>query len=145
MKKYILILALLPLIASSYENMPEYLKDSTITVTLKNGKEYKFDGNDWKVVRRGSKAETNVVVAKDVPQEASVEEVPQKDKNTLILQAGVGYRGLNTSKSGTYHLVEEKLAPVLGLTYCRDLNYKLAPCATATTHETFMFGVKYGF
>jgi hypothetical protein len=146
MKILFLALVLFPFLGNAYEDMPEYLKDSKITVTLKNGKQHTFDGNHWKVVRRGVKeAPKTVHVINEVNKVTVAEEVPVKDKNTIVLQAGVGYRGLNTSKSGSYHLVEDKLVPVLGLTYCRDVNFKLAPCATATTHETFMFGVKYGF
>jgi hypothetical protein len=151
MKKY-LFLASITLTLNAYENMPEYLKDSTVTVTLKNGKEYKFDGNGWKVVSRTKSDQLTLeglkrgaAFANGYSLGREHAESSEPSKNTLILQAGVGRTGVKDYKEGSAHVMEETSGPVLGLTYCRDLKYKLAPCATAITNETFMMGLKYGF
>lgn len=37
------------------QEVPSYLKDGTITVTLKNGKTYSFPANEYAVIKRGNK------------------------------------------------------------------------------------------
>lgn len=56
-----LTLALILFSTSVYSEIPEYMKDGVITVTLKDGKQYTFSANEYKVVKRGSKAKVEVV------------------------------------------------------------------------------------
>lgn len=60
--KYLLTIALfLSSLSVFAEDIPAYLKDGVITVTLKDGKQYTFSANEYKVVKRGRKAKVEVV------------------------------------------------------------------------------------
>lgn len=155
MKKFLLALSIVSLTGFSYEQMPEYLKDSVITVRLKDGKEYKFDGNHWKVVRRtDKKQDDSVAVSEFKPYDIEPDRKKVLDKannepnkNTVILSFGFGYNGVSVMNNGSQYKIKEDRVPVVGLTYCRQIYNEdlLAPCAIATSNETFMLGVKYGF
>lgn len=59
--KYLLTITLVLSSLSVFaEDIPTYLKDGVITVTLKDGKQYTFSANEYKVVKRGSKAKVEV-------------------------------------------------------------------------------------
>lgn len=50
--KSILLLALLMSVSAYAQVQPAYLKDATITVKLKSGKEYTYSANEYAVVKR---------------------------------------------------------------------------------------------
>lgn len=61
--KYLLTIALVLSSLSVFaEDIPTYLKDGVITVTLKDGKQYTFSTNEYKVVKRDS--ETKKLIEK---------------------------------------------------------------------------------
>lgn len=75
--KYLLTIALfLSSLSVFAEDIPAYLKDGVITVTLKDGKQYTFSANEYKVVKRGSKAK--VEVAQEELKQAQEEQVQHR-------------------------------------------------------------------
>ncbi len=63
--KLIIAMLLMTLSAMASE-VPAYLKDGTITVTLKNGKQYTFSANEYMVVKRGAKSPKLEMAQKEV-------------------------------------------------------------------------------
>src|SRR4051794_15615253 len=58
MKKMILLALVLSLsyLKKARADVPAYMQDGEITVTLRNGQTYKFRTNEWKIVNRAAKA-----------------------------------------------------------------------------------------
>lgn len=136
MKKLLVLISLLTLPALA--QMPEYLKDGEITVTLKDGSVHKFSSNDFKVVPRvQAKPESIVVVAPEKKQRLK--------NNQLIFHAGVGKDGLRVNSNSNSTHIEEKGKGVAGLTYCRGIEVELGLCASAFTNETFTLGISLEF
>lgn len=70
------ILAALTFSATANDFPPEFLKDGTITIALKNGKTYTFSTNTHMVVKRGVKKlpqENGVIVTKIVKEEKTAD------------------------------------------------------------------------
>jgi hypothetical protein len=60
-----LILALLFMATAVAEEAPNFLKDGEIIVKLKDGKEYKFSANEYKVVKRSDRVLNMALVRSD--------------------------------------------------------------------------------
>lgn len=128
----------------AFAEMPEYMKDGKITVTLKDGKTYEFSTNEYMVVKRGVKAKKEVKQDDVLLVEKKMDQESVK-KNSVILHAGVGQSGLTVRSNGNLHEVEEDQDMVGGLTYCRSGSDNLGVCGTAITNKTFMLGIKKDF
>jgi hypothetical protein len=142
MKKLLLTLTLLTLPA--FAEIPEYLKDGVVTVTLKDGTVHTFSSNDYKVVPRVQQVpELEIQLA----EESTPKQAPKVDhnKNQLILHLGVGMNGLTSSGTNNSVLVEESREGVSGLTYCRNLTADGGVCATGMTNQTFTLGLSLEF
>jgi hypothetical protein len=138
MKKYIVAILLSVFSVQAQEEIPAYLKDSVITVKLKDGKEYTFSGNEYKVVKRGAK--------KAEPQ-AQVQVIVNhvRPRNRLTVHGGVGFDGLNTTNSGNSVTVKQAKEPVFGISLSRDFDYGFSLTGTALTNQTFLIGVGQDF
>ena len=150
MKKLLLTLSFLAFAVPAQADMPEYMKDGVITVTLKDGNVYTFSTNEYKVVRRGQPAPVLGQVQLR-PIQVVEEKVATKRSNTVMLHAGIGQDGLSLSKPSNQYKVTERDAPVVGVTLCRnermllDRNSRGGVCATALSNRTFLFGLKLDF
>lgn len=151
MKKLILIASLTFLSLSAFtQEVPAYLKDGTITVTLKDGKSYKFNSNEYAVVLRKPKQDVIIPVIakveqKEMPVSKPAPELPYY-KNRVSLLAGYGLNGKQSVSSGPNNVdVEQKKGIVGGLMLQHDLNREYHILGEALTNQTFMFGFGKGF
>jgi len=151
MKNLILITALIFLSLNSFsQEVPDYLKDGTITVTLKDGKTYKFSSNEYAVVLRKPKQDVLIPVIAKLEQK---EETPSKAapelpyyKNRISLAVGYGLNGKQSVNSGPNTAdIEQKKGAVGGLILQHDLNREYHILGEALTNQTFMFGFGKGF
>lgn len=106
---------------------------------------------EYKVVRIGSISEREEIelnyLAQRQAEVAKDQKVVDKYKagyTTVIVHAGVGNDGLDTSHNGSAYEVTEKMRAVGGLTGCRSVEGK-GLCASAFTNETYTLGVKFDF
>jgi hypothetical protein len=120
---------------------PDYLRDGTITVTLADGAVYTFSTDEYKVVPRHGKVLTEYQEASGTATKGISH---KSEKNTVIFHGGVGRKGLNVGHNGQSYVISEKDHPVLGLTYCRNLD-TLGLCAFGFTNSTFGLGVKLDY
>ena len=134
MKKLLVLIYLLTLPALA--QIPEYLKDGEVTVTLKDGSVHKLSSNDFKLVPRTKPKPKSIA-------KTTAQSVQQTKSNRLIVHAGVGKDGLKVNSSNNYAQIEEKRKSIAGLTYCRGIEVGL--CASAFTNETFTLGIGLGF
>lgn len=114
MKKIILVLILFLAIPSFANDIPSYLKDGTITVTLKDGKTYTFSTNEYKVVSR-KQVKTQLVN----PVLTKVEHKETK-KNLVSIEAVSSQNGLDVEHSASTTNVETKRKVGAGLMYQRN-------------------------
>jgi len=147
MKYLILILTMFSVIAQADE-MPAYMKDGVITVTLKDGKSYTFSSNEYMVVARHPKVAAPVVAVAPSAPKQSQPEVPSEPayKNRISLVVGYGYNGkLKTSESPNQVDVDQQKGAVGGVVLQRDLNTKYHIMGEALTNQTFLLGIGRGF
>jgi hypothetical protein len=144
MKKLFFILILSSLVWG--EEPPAYLKDGTITVTLKNGKQYEFSTNEWKVVPRRGDEVAPEADEEDEDEPTYVEQsVRPAGPNRVRLMAGVGPTGLKDSRSpGKIH-VETDFGAVGGVGLDRSLTDRISINGSAYTNGTFSLGVGLDF
>ncbi len=120
MKMLTTLLALSLSLSAFAEEVPSYLKDGTITVTLKNGKQYTFSANEYKVVKRGDKApemRIPVIVYSESKQQESKPAEPKRLKHIVSGEVLQSNGGLNTSESGNSVTVKNKRQIGVGLQY----------------------------
>ena len=119
------------------EEVPAYLKDGKIVVTLTNGKSYEFSSNEYMVVRRGSKVDAELEPAA-LQQKHFEQELHHKNRLRLLI--GAGPSGLQTSQSGSTVNVKSKYELVTGLGYDRSLTNELSIGGSVYTNGTFSLG-----
>ena len=147
--KNILILALLifPLMFATSpvdrqiagnKDAPKVLKDSQIERKLKNGKVQKFNGNDYKIVRRGSEPKPKRIT-KIITKKIYVKQ-PQR-KNSVMLYGGYGPTGLEQEGNR----VRLTGGAVLGLNYSRKLNVNTRLGVMIMTNKSILGGVGFDF
>ncbi len=132
MKKVLFLLISLFSINVYSQSVPDYLKDATITVKLTNGKSYEFSANEWMVVRRNGKP---------VNQAVAVVKDKAPKKNRIVLQGGLGPRGLKSSRSGDVVTVKERTRSVFGLSIGRLITDDVSVMGTVLTNDTYTLGV----
>lgn len=124
--KYLLTIALVLSSLSVFaEDIPTYLKDGVITVTLKDGKQYTFSANEYKVVKRGSKAKAEVAQEETKPaQEAQVQHrvviITEKDQRHKHIVSGELVRsknGLDTTTQANEVDIKTKKEIGVGIQY----------------------------
>lgn len=139
MKMFTLIAATLFSLHSFAEEMPAYLKDGVITVTLKDGKTYTFSANEYKVVKREDKK----VEQRSTPCCSSTEHASHKSeekKNRLSLNLGVGFDGQRVNQYSNHVDVTDKRAFVFGLSYGRKFYKDYSITGTIMSNETGFLG-----
>jgi uncharacterized protein YjdB len=135
--KYLVILMTM-LVIPAFAEIPEYLKDGQITVTLSDGTQYTFSSNEYKVVPRAKTQQEQPTAS--TPEIVSLKD--QRPSYSVIVHAGVGNDGLDVQNSGTTFDVSERSAVVGGLTLCKNIT-EVGLCATGYTNRTFTLGVKF--
>lgn len=109
------------------EEPPPFLKDAKIVVTLKDGKEYTFSANQWKVVPRLDKAK------------AVAPTLVSEQKNRVRVLGGVGPQGFSVSKSPSEVIVKDKKEAVVGLGYERKITKRFSLGGEVISNGTYLF------
>jgi len=133
MKKFIALVALVAAMSSTAVSadateVPAFMKDAVISVTLKNGKVYQFSGNTHAVVTRASsnkkKPAEIVVVEKEVASKQMCEESGYREQkmNRVRLFGGRGPDGVKADVGTTSTRVSSSHGPVGGIGYDRSLD-----------------------
>ena len=119
----LIIAAILTLVSSAAlaSEVPAYLKDGTITVTLKNGKQYTFSANEYMVVKRGASSPKLEVAKQEVQalQEKLQQEVAKPKRLKHIVSGEVVHSngGLDTERGANTVNVRSKKELGVGLQY----------------------------
>jgi len=147
MNKLGIIVVVSGLVVSSQclaEKVPEYLVGGEISVTLKDGKVYKFNTEEYKVVRRvgDEKPKVEVKISDSEKHKPSQPSYNKSARFSAILHGGIGKDGLKTTTDGNLITVKEKDEVVLGLTVCTESESKINGCVTTFTNKTTTIGVK---
>lgn len=132
--------------------VPKLFRDSKITVTLKNGETYNFDGNKYMVVRRKAKVNIAAVLVEENKKEKPVilkeekkKESSELNKNRVRLMAGVGPSGFTTKRKGDKVTVRTDEDELVGIGYDRLLDDTLSLNGQALSNGTLMFGLGLDF
>jgi hypothetical protein len=131
--------------ADEKPEVPELLRDSKIVTTLKNGKTYSFDGNEYMVVRRKAKkkpAEEKVEVEKKAYDKLVKN---QQKQNRVRLIAGVGPSGFNSRTKTNYVEVKTENDALGGVGYDRMLNDTISIGGQVLSNGTYAVGVGLDF
>jgi len=145
MKKLILILTLLFTTTVFPEEMPKYMKDGIITVTLKDGKVYTFSTNEYMVVKRGAKKEASPVTIIEQKEEKTVIAVQPRKKHILSAMAGFSRHDLDSKVSGTGVYTENDHDFDFGIQYQYEVSQDIYLNVLGTVNETGLIGVGFGF
>lgn len=114
------------------DKAPAPFTDSGIKRKLKDGRVQKFDGNKYKIVRRGVKSKPKVVV----------KEKRVYKKNTVKGFLGYGPNDLDRVNSNR---VDLEFSPFVGVGYQRHLNGEFSIEVIGTTNESLMLGGGFSF
>lgn len=141
--KYILLMIALLTVTIYADEQPAYLKDAQITVTLKSGKVYTFDANEYKVVPRVQDEEEQAV-ASTSGGHSSHDGVVSKP-NRIRLMGGIGPTGLQAAQLGNTLRVSTNISAVGGLGYDFMFDESYSLNASAYTNGTFSLGLGVDF
>jgi hypothetical protein len=160
MKKLNALIALFAIVFSlnvfaDATEVPPYMRDAVITVTLKNGKVYKFSGNTHAVVTRASSnkkkpAEIVIVEKEKVVEKASkqtCEDAGYKEPklNRVKVMLGAGPDGLETERHQSSVTVKSSVGAVGGLGYDRLIDKDISVGGQIMTNGTCTLGVGLDF
>lgn len=101
------------------ETAPAYMKDAVITVKTKDGKEYTFSGNEFKVVKRGEAPKTiPFIVTQPIAEDkVSSPEVEARHKHIISLEIVRSKNGFDESMSSSTVDVKSRYDVGVGLMY----------------------------
>lgn len=117
---YFFLSALLLSLSATAQNVPNYLKDGTITVTLKSGKTYNFSSNEYMVVKRSApKLKAELADSKKDSQQSDKQEQSQPKRLKHIVSGEVlrSNGGLETSTSANQVDVRNRKQMGVGIQY----------------------------
>lgn len=146
MKHFLIITMFLFSQVSMAADMPKYLKDGVITVTLKDGKTYTFSANEYKVVKRVDESEQQ----KPAPRhtEVATQNVESKSESLpyrLTLHGGLGMDGHAVHVSPNQVDVTERKAFVYGASLSGKISQKSSLGLTVLNNDTYLLGLGYDF
>lgn len=138
--KYLLIIVVgITWVSWSMADMPAYLKDGTITVTLKNGKTYTFSTNEYMVVKRGAKKPAPAL------EQLATAMKPEPRRNRVRVLGGVGPNGLETTRSASQATVTTTSGAVGGIGYDRLITDEVSVGGAALNNETYLLNIGLDF
>jgi len=142
--KYLIMFLFLFASVAEANDMPKYLVDGVITVTLKNGKTYTYSANEYMVVKRGAKKVA--VVPAPVPATESRDTREEPKKNRISLVVGYGLNGKIKTEMGPSQVdVEQEKGAVGGIVLQHDLNKEYHIMGGVLTNQTGFLGVGKDF
>lgn len=149
MKHLMIAIVLMFSMVAQAEEVPSYLKDGVITVTLKNGKTYTYSANEYKVVKRGAKKAAPILAAAPSESQAPKSSEPVREsshKNRISVLVGHGLTGkMNISSGPSTVDVQQDRDVIGGVMLQRDLTKDYHLMGGALTNKTFLLGVGVGF
>lgn len=135
-----IIALLLCSIIAFAEEIPSYMKDGTIIMTLKDGKKYTFSTNEYKVVRRGSNKKKQ-----DAAPSKKEESPVAQNKNRVRVMGGFGPAKLETTKNSDSATVRLKNDKVGGIGYDRLITDRVSIGGQAQSNGTYLFNIGLDF
>jgi len=144
----LLILIEISAVKCNAEEIPKYLKDGIITVTLKDGTKHVFSTNEYKVVKRGS--DKIVVEESEVTEREKhlpliiIMNDTQPKRHIFSLMSGASRTSLNPSLSGTSASVTNKYELDAGGMYQYQLVDRFYLNILGTVNGTGMIGFGLG-
>lgn len=143
---YYLILAALFLgLAVNAEEVPEYMRDGVITVTLKSGKTYTYSLNEYKVVRRWQAAEETEEAVEHHHRKHVEQHPAEHSRNRIAVHSGVGPDGLKAAAAGNDVTVSQRYRALIGVSYSRKLDDRFSLQGTYLSNDTLTLGLGYDF
>ena len=110
---------------------PAYLKGGTITVTLKDGKSYKFSADEYAVVKRGAESVPLIILMPD-PAQSHKKSVPvatssssSKTKNIISIGLVRSNRGFSVDHGSNVVSVTQKKEFAGSIMYQRNIQDEL--------------------
>lgn len=135
--------------------VPPYLKDAVITVTLKNGKVYTYSANTHAVVLRASSnkkkpaevviVEKTTVVEKASKQMCEESGFREQKKNRIRLMGGRGPDGVQADTGATSTRIKMSQGLVGGVGYDRSLNEEVNAGVQIMSNGTATLGLGLDF
>jgi hypothetical protein len=124
-------------------DIPSYLEGGTVTVTLKSGKTYSFQSDEFKVVPRVQAAPSMDEVR---AHEGLVSfDPPPRRLNTIKLYGGYGAQGVKSAAAPTSIIVSQDFKFVFGLGISRQLTEEYSVEAVGLSNGTGLLGLGYSF
>lgn len=149
MKNLWILMMLLPLSTfAQQKKAPAPFQNSDITRKLEDGTLQKFDGDEYKIVKRNQKpVKPKVKVIKErVEVTKTVVKIKPPKKNRITLYGGVGPNELDGRRlNDSTTRVELDNEAVFGVGYSRRLNDTLSLEVMGLTNETVLGGVGLEF
>jgi hypothetical protein len=155
MKISALILGMLFLIsnlkAEDKIEVPKMFVDSKIVLTLKDGRQFNFDGNEWMVVRRKAKKSLAILApVKEKKKEEQKKVVENKEsssskKNRVRLMGGIGPSGFDSERRKNTVKVETTEDTLGGIGYDRLIDDKFSLGGQVLSNGTYTIGVGLDF
>ena len=126
--------------------VPELFKDSSITTTLKSGKQFTFDGNKYMVVLRKAKPslEDKSLVSVDKKELVRLQENQQK-LNRVRLMGGIGPTGFKSDADANSVDITSKRGALGGVGYDRMLNKSISAGGQVLSNGTYTLGIGLDF
>ena len=138
--KYLFITLILLGLSTISAPAPDYLKDATIVVTLKDGTTYTFSANEYMVAKR----DANPTI--QLPEKPIILKDESKLKSTVKLYSGVGPSGnLNVESTPSTTIIRQETVFVFGLGFNQEINETFSLDVIGLSNKTAIFGVGYSF
>jgi hypothetical protein len=148
MKKFIVAAISMLVSVSSYSvgDAPEFLKGGTITVTLKDGTQYKFSSDEYAVVRRGENSAPSLPLTEQKQQELPSRPAAQEaHKNILSVGLVRSNRGFSVSNGANEVNVESQKSIGGSLQYQRRVTDEVYVGGSIDTNQGVGVNVGVGF
>jgi hypothetical protein len=129
------------------QEVPGYLKDGVITVTLKDGKTYTYSTNEYMVVKRGAKKEIPSITFVYSIQESPVVVLQEQKRKKHIVSGMLGFsrHDLDSSVSGTRVSTKNDHDFDFGVQYQYEVSPDIYLNVLGTVNETGLVGIGFGF
>lgn len=144
MKKLTFIILLLSLNCFAAE-APSYLKDATVTVTLKGGKTYTYSANEYAVVVRTSMDKSEPMTQTPEAKTVEASSTTAAGPNTFRAFVGVGPSGFSTTTTPGSVSIEQDYGALFGVGYSRQFTPRWSLEVVGLSNKTGIMGAGYSF
>ena len=152
MKTIIAMMLVVSSLNLSAQQVPEFLKGGTVTVTDKNGKQYKFSSDEYAAVPRHVQVKPKTIVVTQPPVERVVIEkqfheayIVLQPKNIVSVEVLRSQHGLKTSQYSNSVSVESDRDTGAGIMYQRNVYKSLYLGGRVDTNNGYGLNIGLGF